>query len=208
LGSCMLKLLLFSDLHSNMNQCKNLVDLAGSENVDLVIGAGDFGSIRRGLDRVINVLKQITKPAVLVPGNSESDTELVEACKVWPSAIVLHGSGTKINQLDFWGIGGGIPVTPFGSWSFDLTETQAAEMLADCPLAALLVSHSPPKGAVDVSSDGRSLGSTTIREVIESKQPRLVVCGHIHACAGKVEKIGKTPVVNPGPQGMMWEMKE
>lgn len=201
-----MKLLLFSDVHSNIDQCKKLVEMAEAEAVDLVIGAGDFGNLRRGLEKPLDVLKAITQPAILVPGNAESEEELVNAAQIWSSAVVLHGSGTTIAGIEFWGIGGGVPVTPFGDWSYDFTEDQAAKMLADCPQSAVLVSHSPPKGAVDVSSGGQSFGSTAIRDTIQAKKLKLVVCGHIHESAGDVEKIGETPVVNAGPHGMIWEL--
>lgn len=201
-----MKLLLFSDVHRNIKKCQKLVALAHTEAVDVVVGAGDFGSFRRGLEAVIGTLSKITKPAILVPGNSESDTELLEACQTWPAAVVLHGSGTTIGRIDFWGIGGGIPVTPFGPWSFDFTEEAAEALLAGCPPAAILVSHSPPKGIVDRDSWGRNLGSVAIREAIISRQPRLVVCGHIHAAAGKSAMLGETPVVNAGPEGIIWEL--
>ena len=201
-----MKLLLFSDVHRDIGKCQKLVELAHAEAVDVVVGAGDFGSFRRGLDAVIRTLSQISKPAILVPGNSESDTKLSEACRAWPAATVLHGTGTTVDRVDFWGIGGGIPVTPFGPWSFDFTEDAAKALLAGCPPAAVLVSHSPPKGIVARDSWGRSLGSVVIRETILSRQPRLVVCGHIHAAAGQAAMLGETPVVNAGPEGMIWEL--
>lgn len=200
-----MKLLLFSDLHCDTQKARRLVEL--SRDVDLVIGAGDLGNLRRGLDRSIGVLRAVDKPTVLVPGNSESDNELRDACRDWPSACVLHGTGVTIDGVDFFGIGGGIPVTPFGSWSFDFTEEQAAELLADCPRDCVLVSHSPPKGAVDVSSQGISLGSTTVRQVIETREPRLAVCGHIHESSGRHELVGSTPVVNAGPDGVTWTLE-
>lgn len=199
-----MKLLLFSDVHRNMQAISKLVELA--QQVDIVIGAGDFGSVRRGLDTTIQALQLIDKPTIVVPGNSESETELVEACQEWSQAHVLHGSGTTVQGIDFWGIGGGIPVTPFGSWSYDFTEAQAKELLADCPANGILVTHSPPKGVVDVSSSGRSLGSTAIREAIMAKQPRLVVCGHIHDSAGQQATLGQTVIINAGPRGVIWEM--
>lgn len=203
-GYLIVKLLLFSDLHCNAQAARKLVEQ--SRNVDVIIGAGDFGNIRRGVDITINILKVIDKPAVLVPGNSESESELAEACLDWPSATVLHGSGIEIDGVDFYGLGGGIPITPFGSWSYDFTEEQAKALLADCPEGGVLVSHSPPYGAVDVSSNGESLGSVAIRKTIEHKQPKLVVCGHIHASAGKHTTIGSTVVVNAGRSGIIWEL--
>ena len=199
-----MKLLLFSDLHCNTHATKRLVEQA--QYVDVVIGAGAFGNVRQGTELTIDILNSIDRPTVLVPGNSESTEELTLACKSWPQAQVLHGSGITILGVDFFGLGGGVPVTPFGSWSYDFTEEQARTLLADCPPRCVLVSHSPPKGAVDRSSDGRSLGSLAIRETIEHKQPSLVVCGHIHASAGQSDTIGTTTVINAGPRGVEYDL--
>ena len=99
-----------------------------------------------------------------------------------------------------------MPVTPFGDWSYDLTEDQAGDLLRDCPSGCVLVSHSPPKGAVDVSSRGDSLGSVSVRVAILLAKPSLVVCGHIHGSGGKQARIGPTPVVNAGPAGILWAL--
>ena len=199
-----MKLLLFSDLHCDARAARRLVER--SATVDVVVGAGDFANLRRGIEITLEVLQAIDKPAVLVPGNSESDAELEAACRGWPEAYVLHGSGATVGGIDFWGLGGGVPVTPFGSWSVDFTEEQAELLLAGCPRGAVLVCHSPPKGAVDVSSSGVSLGSVAVRRAIEEKQPALVVCGHIHQSAGQTATIGETPVVNAGPVGVVWDL--
>ena len=70
----------------------------------------------------------------------------------------------------------------------------------------MLISHSPPKGLVDVSSTGISLGSFAVLRAIESKEPRLVICGHIHESSGKKVTHGKTVVLNAGPGGMIVEI--
>lgn len=199
-----MKLLLFSDIHCNAKNCELLVEQ--SKDVDVVIGAGDFASFRKGLDISVEVLKKIRKQTILVPGNSESFEELSAACKVWKESRVLHGSGIRINDYDFYGVGGGIPVTPFGAWSYDFSEEQARDLLSGCPTGAILVTHSPPKGVVDRSFFGKSLGSTSIRETILKKNPLLVVCGHIHESSGKHEKLGSSEVINAGPQGIIWEV--
>ena len=190
--------------------CVDLHAAAGGERSgqsDLVIGAGDFGKVRRDLQKCIDVLKAIERPLVLVAGNNESTEELTDACRSWPSAHVLHGTSVVIAGVTFFGIGGGIPVTPFGSWSYDFTEDEARKILANCPPKCVLVSHSPPHGAVDVSSSGRHLGSVAVREAVERLTPLLVVCGHIHGSAGTDAMIGSTPIVNAGPEGVDWELK-
>ena len=88
----------------------------------------------------------------------------------------------------------------------DFTEEQATELLKDCPAGCVLVSHSPPKGAVDISSSGRSLGSIAVREVILSRRPKLVVCGHIHASGGQSAVIQSIVVINAGPSGREWTL--
>lgn len=199
-----MKLLLFSDIHSDTRAASNLVDL--SEDVDAVVGAGDYCIARRGLDGIIEALSKIKKPTLLVPGNSESEKELKTACLSWENANVLHGGLEVIAGVPFYGLGGGIPVTPFGSWSYDFTEDQTLELLRDCPSGGVLISHSPPKGILDLSSDGRRLGSQAVRETIKSKKPILVVCGHIHASAGRVAYLDEITIINAGPEGMIWNL--
>jgi Icc-related predicted phosphoesterase len=178
-----MKLLLFSDLHDDTAAARGLVERAGK--ADVLVGAGDLGNVRRDVRVCIDLLREIDKPAVLVAGNNESTEELVEACRDWPNAHVLHGSGTSVNGVEFFGLGGGVPVTPFGAWSYDFPEEQAAELLVDCPRGCVLVSHSPPKDVVDVDSRGRSLGSVAVRDAVLRAEPLLVVGGHIHASAGR-----------------------
>jgi len=199
-----MKLLLFSDLHKDKRAAEQLVQRSG--DVDVAVGAGDFATVHSGLAGVIEVLARMSCPTVLVPGNSETFAALKSACDSWDSAHVLHGSGTSILGVDFFGLGGGIPVTPFGPWSYDFTESEAKNLLAECPDDCVLVTHSPPKGAADVSSSGTSLGSVTVRKTVEIKKPMLVVCGHIHESGGTHEFIGRSPVVNAGPGGIVWEI--
>lgn len=201
-------LLLFSDIHRDQDACRSLVQCA--PDVDILVGAGDLCTMRRGLDDVIATLSSIETPTVLVPGNAESADELRDACASWPAATVLHGDTCRIEGVDFAGIGGGIPVTPFGDWSYDFTEAEAESLLADVSLSGspggVLVSHSPPQGLVDRDSSGRSLGSTAIRAAIDALQPALVVCGHIHASWEQKEVVGATEIVNAGPGGIRYEL--
>lgn len=199
-----MKFLLFSDLHTDRSAARSIVQRA--QEVDVLVGAGDFANMRHGLNDCLSILRLVDKPTVLVAGNNETTDELRQACEGWSSAYVLHGTGVAIEGVAFFGIGGGIPITPFGAWSYDFSEEQARELLEDCPRNCVLVSHSPPKGAVDSSSSRRNLGSEAVRETIERVQPVLVVCGHIHASAGQTGMIGATPVINAGSVGMIFTL--
>lgn len=199
-----MKLLLVSDLHRDLEAAARVVER--SVEADVVIGAGDFAIQRRGLEPIISVLSAMRVPAVLVPGNGESVEELRAACASWDDAHVLHGSGVEIEGVPFFGLGGGVPVTPFGEWSYDFTEEEASELLRDLPNRAVLVSHSPPFGHVDLDASGRHLGSTAVRDAIELTGPRIVVCGHVHASWTERSELGGTPIVNAGPVGVFVEL--
>jgi uncharacterized protein len=193
-----MRLLAFSDLHVDTGQAERLV--AAGEDADVVVGVGDFASVHSGLQETIAVLRRITKPTILVPGNNETENALREACDGWKSAIVLHGESTAIDGVEFFGLGAGVPVTPW-DWSFDLTEEEAAEKLAACPKGCVLAVHSPPRGQVDTSGAGEHLGSVAVLDAIVAKEPRVALCGHIHESWGERSEIGPTEVVNLGPAG-------
>jgi uncharacterized protein len=197
------RLLAFSDLHRDMDQAARLV--AMSAQADVVIGAGDFASVHEGLEETIAALASIEKPSVVVPGNNETADALRAACDGWPAAVVLHGEGVEIDDVEFFGLGAGVPVTPW-DWSYDLDEADAREKLAACTEGAVLVSHSPPKGHGDRGADGTSLGSEAVLEVTRERSPRLVLCGHIHEAWGSESHIGETKVINLGPGGASIEL--
>jgi uncharacterized protein len=189
------RLLAFSDLHRDLERARELVER--SREADVVIAAGDFASVHQGLEETIGALSGIEAPTLLVPGNNETEDALRDACSGWDAATVLHGEAAEIDGTTFFGLGAGVPVTPW-DWSFDLTDQRAAELLADCPDGAVMALHSPPKGHVD---DG--LGSEAILRAIEEKRPPLAVCGHIHQCWGRESVVGETRVVNLGPEGTL-----
>ena len=200
-----MKVLAFSDLHRDLAAAADLVER--STEADVVIGAGDFGSVHEGVAETIAALAPIAAPALLVPGNNETEEELHAAVADvgWEAATVLHGEGAEIDGVSFFGLGAGIPVTPW-DWSFDLTDEAAQARLEACPEGAVLIVHSPPEGHCDRSSAGDHLGSTAIRDAITAKCLPLVVCGHIHEAWGERSQIGESRIANLGPGGAEFEV--
>lgn len=198
-----MKILAFSDLHRDLEQAARLVEM--SKQADVVIGAGDFASVHDGLEEMIGALSEIEAPAVLVAGNNETLDALKNAASGWSSATVLHGDSVEIGGKTFFGLGGGIPVTPW-DWSFDVEEEAARAELGGLPESAVLVVHSPPKGHCDESGDGTHLGSEAILEAIEERQPLIAVCGHIHESWGRTSKVGVTEITNLGPNGRFFDL--
>jgi len=198
-----MKLLLCSDIHCDLEAAARLVTL--SKDADVLVCAGDLAVMRQGLQKTVDALSKTAVPTVLVAGNGESAEELQKACEGWTGAHVLHGSGCDIDGVSFWGVGGAIPVTPFGSWSYDLEDVEAEVLLADCPSGGVLVTHSPPLGHVDTAG-GEHLGSQVVLDAIRRAKPKLAVCGHIHGCWEQESEVGDTRIVNAGPRGVWAEI--
>lgn len=190
-----MRIVAFSDLHRSRAHAEAVV--AAAATADLVLGAGDFCTMRQGLPEAMAALAPSPAPLVLVPGNAESAEELLAAAP--PGAAILHGEGSEIGGLRIFGLGYGVPPTPFGAWSCDLEEAQAAAALARCEAADILLLHAPPKGVADRTSGGLSVGSTAIRDAIARIGPQLALCGHVHDSWGCEGTIGGTRVVNLGP---------
>lgn len=198
-----MKLLAFSDLHRDLTQAAALVEM--SAEADVVIGAGDFGSVHEGLEETIGSLAPIGAPTILVPGNNETVDALRAAAAGWDAATVLHGEGTTIDGIEFFGLGAGVPTTPW-DWSFDLSEEEATEMIAPAPEGCVLVLHSPPYGHCDGGDPDTHFGSKALLAAVEEKQPRLVLFGHIHEAWGCASTVGETPLRNLGPNGTWFEV--
>lgn len=197
-----MKIMAFSDLHLSASHAAELV--AASARADLVIGAGDFCNHRKGLGQAMGLLAGITKPLITVPGNAESAEELRAAAL--PGMYVLHGEALDIEGLQIFGLGGGVPETPFGDWSFDLSEKEAERLLSRCTRADLLICHSPPKGQGDETSTGLSVGSQSILQAVERLQPQLALFGHIHDSWGFRGQVGNTVTANLGPVPSFFEV--
>jgi uncharacterized protein len=198
-----MRLLAFSDLHCNLAQAERLVER--SADVDAVAAVGDLASVHSGLEETVAALSAIGRPTLLVPGNNETEQALRDAAAGWTNATVLHGAVAEVEGVEFFGLGAGVPTTPW-DWSFDLDEDEAASKLEACPDGAVMLVHSPPFGHCDVSGAGVALGSSAILEAIERVAPPLAFCGHIHESWGRESRVGPTRVVNLGPEGRVFEI--
>lgn len=194
-----MKYILFSDVHCDKASCELIVQK--TEGADIAIGAGDFAFFRKNLKKSISFLSRIKIPTVLVPGNHESHAELMEACQGLNNFYVLHGNIVEIYGVTFVGIGCAIPMTPFISWSVDLSEENAEKLLSKPDKEFVFITHSPPFGCLDEMHNKQSIGSKTIRTFIENSRPSFVVCGHIHERWNQQDHINGIPVINAGPKG-------
>lgn len=196
-----MKILAFSDLHCDMAAAEQLVEAA--KQADLVLGVGDFAQIHEGLRPTMEAISEFSDKAIFVPGNNETMDALQRAT----DAFVIHGEVVDIDGIKIAGIGCAIPPLPPTSWgSFDMEEAEAEERLSAMAPADILMTHSPPKGLVDLHAELGNLGSVAVRGWIKANQPSLVLCGHIHDCWGQSGEIGQAQVHNLGPTPNWFEI--
>jgi Icc-related predicted phosphoesterase len=112
-------------------------------------------------------------------------------------------------RLDGWTSDGGV----VAERHFDPTRREPTIAGALGALAAesdprdtVYVLHSPPRDThCDCTYRRTHVGSRAIRAFVESRQPRLVLSGHIHESPRVTghwrDRLGETPVVNPGQFG-------
>lgn len=181
-----------SDIHASRSAAERIRAALDAYRPDVFVAAGDvtnFGPISYARE----LLASLPVPTLAVPGNCDPREILPVLDEI---GVNLHARKATVAGRTFVGLGGSNP-TPFGT-PFELSEEEIDATLR--PLMegnAILVSHPPPRGVVDVVHSGDHVGSTSVRAVVEEFQPPLVLCGHIHEARG-VDRVGRTTVVNPG----------
>ncbi|MEM4188574.1 MAG: metallophosphoesterase [Candidatus Hadarchaeum sp.] len=194
-----MKLLAAADFHGNSGAENNLSKLLKGD-YDCLILIGDLTNFGppEVAESLLDLVKESGTTCFCVPGNCDPKSILQVLDK---KGVNLHGRCAKLGDLNFLGLGGS-NLTPFNT-PFELTESEIQEELATASCETVgelvLVTHAPPHGTkVDRIREGTHVGSKSIRQFIEQRQPLLALCAHVHEGRG-VDQLGRTLVVNPGP---------
>lgn len=197
-----MKILAATDLHGDRRLAKRLAAKAKKYNVDLVILCGDLTFAEQDLEGLIGPFKQRKKRVLLIPGNHETVATIDFLVSLYsPGIYNLHGYSVRFGDIAFFGCGSG------NIGLFQLSDEEIKELLLKAhsrikdARKKVLVTHIPP---LDTKLDnlGWTLaGSAGVREVIEETQPNLVLCGHLHETFGRIDRIGRSKIVNVGRKG-------
>ncbi len=196
-----MKIIGLPDVHGDINKINRLKD--NISEADLVILAGDITNFGRRpeMQEMIDLVSGFNKTCISVPGNCDyQETEEV----MNETGTNLNGKNRVIENITFVGLGASLP-TPFKGTPFEVPEEYFQEKLNTAidglndQSPMVLISHQPPHNTTaDALPNGMHVGSTTIRQFIESYQPLVCFTGHIHEGQG-IDSIGKTKIINPGP---------
>lgn len=193
-----LNLLVVADFHGVPNADENLRKFL-KRGYDCLILIGDItnmGPLSVAEDILVKA-KAAVVPVLAVPGNCDPKP-ILEVLN--EHGVNLHAKRVKLGDLTFVGLGGS-NLTPFNT-PFELTEAEIKEELERLSPSAdeswVLVTHAPPYDTkVDRIEAGPHVGSKSIRQIIENKQPLVALCAHVHE-GRNTDELGRTLIVNPG----------
>ena len=196
------KLLIFSDIHSNHKALERLMDT----EADYYFAAGDLVNWARGLETCGKIMQPRGGKVFVLPGNHESAPQIASFCAEF-GFHNFHEQIIHIGQHHIAGLGYSSP-TPFdtpGEYSEAELAARLARFESLSPL--VLICHAPPYGtALDRVRDGVHAGSHSIRDFVDRHHPEYLFCGHIHEAEGVEIVLGKTKALNVGKRGYLLEL--
>ncbi len=199
---------IFTDLHGE-HHAQRAVEKK-SKKAELIVFTGDLTVFEHNLKKLVFWLHKLggKRDVLVLHGNHESEHRLKLECSKYNNLIFLHKSFFEKDGVLFAGYGGGgfsLRDHEFERFSKKITAKMKGKN-KDTKLVLLL--HGPPYGNKTDLIYGDHAGNKSYTEFIRHSKPApsVVVCGHLHENNGVSDKIGKVPVINPGPAGKILNM--
>lgn len=196
-----MKILVCGDTHGSKALNENLKRKA--READFVIHLGDFTWGNYNVENELKFLNTLGKDVIVLHGNHESENEVRMITQKLENVTFLHKDKIEINGYTFLSYGGG----GFARFDQEFEELSHQFSLWKTDKTILLL-HGPPHGTkVDDLGDNIFTGNMSVRNWIEANQPLYAFSGHIHETFGKIDRVGKTTLINPGPKGIFVQLK-
>ncbi len=191
----MTDIVFITDIHGKFDI---VYEIFNRESPDYVLIGGDVTDLGDTLDGVIPFMEDIPAPTFVIPGNCDSRDilQVLEAS----DAILIHRKSIDLGKIAISGIGGS-NATPF-STPFEHSEEDLEAITKEVAAKTgnnrwnILVTHTPPYGALDEVAPGVHVGAFPIAKIVKNFD--IICCGHIHEQRGICE-LEHRICVNPGP---------
>ncbi len=172
-----------ADIHGRKENIEILSLVASEFKPDIIVIAGDITNYfhwKSAIAQLDLLGAKNTIPILCIRGNS--DFKIVEHSLAKAKNLnLLDASPQYFQGVPFMGANGTIPL-PFAS-RVCLREDRLFKSFLPLDKETILVVHPPPRGICD--KVGRfSAGSKNLLDFVETTQPKMVLCGHIHEQAG------------------------
>jgi uncharacterized protein len=193
-------ILALSDIHGAYAKAEEILVRETAHDLLLVSGDVTTHGSPAEAEGAIKKFQTYGKPILVISGNMDSP-EIDDAFTQIGCSI--NAKGIIIGDVGFFGVSAS-PFSPLHT-PYEISENEILQRAEsgwnDVKSARwkVFVSHAPPyKTKLDQIFLGKHVGSTAIRTVIDTYQPDVVVCGHIHEARGS-DTLGVSRMINCGP---------
>ena len=192
-----MEILAFTDMHESLTALNRMKKKCVKS--DIVVCCGDISLFEGGLEFMMEELSSIKKEIIVVHGNHEDEKNMRKLCKA-KNVHFIHKGKKKIGDILFIGYGGG--GFNFEDPEFEkMTKKFEKWIKENKARKVVLVTHAPPYGTKLDDLYGESVGNISFREFLIKGKVDMLLCGHLHENFNKKDKLKKTVLINPGPNG-------
>ena len=192
-----MKILVFADTHGSKTHLERIK--VKSKEADLIICSGDITLFAKHQKEILEHLDSFNKTIIITHGNHEEESSLRRMCSKTKNIKYIHNEAIIIEDITIIGHGGGGFSSDYPDFKQNIK--QFIELSKKTKKTTLLT-HAPPfESKLDEMNKGWHVGAASYKEFIDKAQPDYALSGHIHENFGKKDKIGKTTLINPGPNG-------
>ena len=197
-----MKILAFTDVHANMRDL-NKVLAKTKQKPELMVSCGDLSNFSDGLDAVCKKLNSAGIPILSIHGNHEGSGDMKKMYKKYENFIDIHAGTMESGDFLFFGYGGG---------GFSKRDKRFEKIAANVKKSLskgqklIFITHMPPYKTTLDAMPHDHVGSKSYRQFIKEVKPILVLSGHIDENAHARDKVGKSRILNPGPDGIILEI--
>jgi len=188
-----MKVLASADMHGKWPVYDWLLNAAGEHHVDAIVLAGDLLGCPDGFDTpedaqrheakiLTELLDSAGVPVLYIMGNDD----LVELNSLSERVQSIHGRRVGFGRFAFVGYQYSLP---FMGGTFEKPEgeiqTDLIRLATLLDAQTVFVSHSPALGILDPGFGGVRIGSSSMRELLETSPFHAHIHGHSHAGFGR-----------------------
>jgi len=181
-----------ADIHGKPDKIERIRQVLSELKPDALVVAGDITNYFNSVE-IISQFNRMPVPVLAIRGNTDL-AKVDHLLDNYPNTSSLNLKEQKIGGVKLVGVSGTIPL-PFSSrigWREKRIIHTLAVLVDD---ESVLVVHCPPRGVLDEAFGRFHAGCRRLHQLVVQRQPRLVLCGHIHERSG-IASIGHTTVVN------------
>jgi uncharacterized protein len=193
------KILLFTDIHGSNPMIKKLHEKIKKHDPDFLVCCGDVSFFEDNIFSILKKLNNLNKKIIIIHGNHEDESTFKKYSKIFKNLIHIHKRCHIEKDIIFLGYGGG--GFAMNDLEFEKLENKFEKILKKHEdKKAVMVTHGPPY-RTKLDYLGNHVGNKSLRKFVEKNKIHFLFCGHLHENFEKEDKINKTRVINPGPNG-------